>query len=237
MHCLVLGSKHISALPPHRYETVFAANGALHHLSDFSYQPKFVYGVFTPYLFAPLDEGNPYFGRDLLRQETLARMRAYPPKVAFIRPGATTHKQKVAESAEQFFSGVTRIVPLNRHVLSWKILSLAGVGLLQRTLAVSSGYFSGLPILSQRAYKLSTGVLGLVLALGRKASKTTQVDIAGIGASESPYSYLPSSVSLRHSHLEADIQFVRRIRSRRQFSKIQIFDPGLEFATSPQRKT
>lgn len=230
---LILGSKKADRLPSIQFDSVFAANGALHHLAALPFSPSLVNGVFTPYLFSPLKEGNPYLGRKSLLEETLSKIQECPPHFAFIRPGATADKHQVACTARDFFPNSTKIVSLNRHILSWQILALTGVNVLPRLFNVSSGYASGLPLISQKSHKLSTGVLALALSLRQSAGKDTVFEVVGIGAEEGSYSYMPASVSFRKPHLEADIAFLKLVRDRHKLGKIRISDPELERVTEP----
>ncbi|MDA7814736.1 hypothetical protein N8964_00715 [Pontimonas sp.] len=232
MTTIVLGSKPITTITDVP-TTVIAANGAFSQLTMIPSTYTRLLGVFTPYLFSPILPGTPYEGRESLFHATLEAVRRCPPQTAFIRPGATSEAGAVLSAAKDFFPSGTEIRLLSRITLSWDIMKFSGMSPASRALRMVRDRAKGYYPVSDPRFKISTGVMGALIALAANEGFESPIHIHGIGTTEDAYSYLSSVRADRAPHVSADIQFLKSVRAFFPQRQILVSDSVLENATRP----
>lgn len=229
---VVLGSKPLDRIVKEEYDVAFVANGGVAQLGQFAKAPAHVFGVFTPYLFADPDEGSPYFGRQGLYDSTRESLRDFDFEAVFVRESAIYSARRAEMAARAFFGSAVPVFGLSRATLSKWILftqsySLAGQIFHYYRFRVKRTY-----LVSARSFKISTGAVGLVLALlGAASSHIKSIDVLGIGISEDSYPQFPGEVASRVPHVYADLRLLQKVRKNWLTVPIFVDDVDLDRAT------
>ena len=230
MATLVIGSGPFSQIPSISYDQTFAANGAFNSLLGLSIETGVVKGVATPYLFRPNVEIGPFRNREPLRESAIDSIRAFQPEILIVRPGQP-RAGKVSESEICRTLGYNPkvLTQLSHASLSSKILVSLGYSAPRRWGEFLSARFRCVYPSQDPRWKISTGVLGVLLALAER--RPFPIVVAGIGLASSPYRNEPMYIANRAGHIEADLRFLKSVRTRFAGELIQVLDTQLDDLT------
>lgn len=235
MTLLVLGSKPLDEPLPSSISEAYVANGAFSQLILSGIVPDSTIGVFTPYLFSPSEKEGPYQERTNLRQSALRYINEFRPERVVVRPTTRFSQEQVRVMVARALSYEPRFVEVpSRLSISWNLLRSAGHGPVVSAYTVARARAVGLSPIQDPRWKISTGLVGLVLAMQSDLARNLPIVLAGIGVDSAPYPESPEFLADRGPHIGADIGFLRDVRRLRTDISIKILDPQLNELTDPK---
>lgn len=225
MTTFILGSKPNPIIPEAKATNIISANNSyLFYHEKISIKKENLTLVFEPSMFLNIDElyvpdfeiKNFLFNRKLVKNLSANQIYIRPPfDKKFYFKNYTYQGLPIQKNLNFItYSDLTNLVKKYFEINFIKLLKFFFSKLFMKKKKISSLkkiIFHQLPFFTE--YKISTGLLALLIAIDNK-NYTPPYYVVGIGVESDGYTYMKDQEMLRENHLKADLELIKLLKKK-----------------------